>query len=112
MAEKLFYKDKQGKKKPKHSSYGFTTKRTLKPGTAEHPLTLSVQTEERKAEVAALAKEQMLHAQITVDEAVEENIFELECIVNKPDAVTVEQTPQRNAPCSCGSGKKFKKCCG
>src|SRR3546814_20391938 len=22
------------------------------------------------------------------------------------------ETPQRNAPCSCGSGRKFKKCCG
>ena len=21
-------------------------------------------------------------------------------------------TPDRNDPCSCGSGKKFKKCCG
>lgn len=112
MAEKLFYKDKQGKKKPKHSSYGFVTKRSLKPGTVEHPLILSVQTEERKAEVAELAKELMLHAQIAVDESVPENIAELDCIVNKPDTVAVEQTPQRNAPCSCGSGKKFKKCCG
>jgi biotin-(acetyl-CoA carboxylase) ligase len=23
-----------------------------------------------------------------------------------------EQTPGRNDPCSCGSGKKYKKCCG
>jgi len=23
-----------------------------------------------------------------------------------------EQTPARNAPCPCGSGKKYKKCCG
>ena len=23
-----------------------------------------------------------------------------------------EKTPGRNAPCSCGSGKKYKKCCG
>ena len=22
------------------------------------------------------------------------------------------ETPERNAPCSCGSGRKFKKCCG
>ena len=26
--------------------------------------------------------------------------------------VVKEQTPGRNDPCSCGSGKKFKKCCG
>lgn len=23
-----------------------------------------------------------------------------------------DETPGRNDPCSCGSGKKFKKCCG
>jgi uncharacterized protein YecA (UPF0149 family) len=22
------------------------------------------------------------------------------------------RTPARNAPCPCGSGKKFKRCCG
>jgi uncharacterized protein len=26
--------------------------------------------------------------------------------------VRVDSGPGRNAPCSCGSGKKFKKCCG
>jgi uncharacterized protein YchJ len=26
--------------------------------------------------------------------------------------VIVDKTPTRNDPCSCGSGKKFKKCCG
>lgn len=24
----------------------------------------------------------------------------------------VEKVPGRNDPCSCGSGKKYKKCCG
>ena len=26
--------------------------------------------------------------------------------------VTVEKTPDRNALCPCGSGKKYKQCCG
>jgi hypothetical protein len=36
----------------------------------------------------------------------------------EPEPTSVKQieekikTPQRNEPCSCGSGKKFKKCCG
>ena len=29
----------------------------------------------------------------------------------KPQPVTVEARPGRNAPCPCGSGKKYKKCC-
>lgn len=33
---------------------------------------------------------------------------------HKPRAPTVRETPKvgRNEPCPCGSGKKFKKCCG
>lgn len=31
--------------------------------------------------------------------------------INKPAPVRVDK-PGRNDPCSCGSGKKFKKCCG
>ena len=30
----------------------------------------------------------------------------------KAEPVKVGQTPGRNDPCPCGSGKKFKKCCG
>jgi SEC-C motif-containing protein len=30
----------------------------------------------------------------------------------KPETVHKEQTPGRNDPCPCGSGKKYKKCCG
>ena len=28
------------------------------------------------------------------------------------EPVQVNKTPGRNDPCSCGSGKKYKKCCG
>ena len=31
-------------------------------------------------------------------------------VVRKP--ATAAPTPGRNDPCTCGSGKKFKKCCG
>ncbi len=31
---------------------------------------------------------------------------------NKPLPVRVQVLPGRNAPCTCGSGRKFKKCCG
>jgi hypothetical protein len=30
----------------------------------------------------------------------------------KAEPVTVEDEPGRNDPCPCGSGKKYKKCCG
>ena len=36
-------------------------------------------------------------------------------IVKKADQVEpikADATPRRNTPCPCGSGKKYKKCCG
>lgn len=30
----------------------------------------------------------------------------------KVDPIHAEQSPDRNDPCPCGSGKKYKKCCG
>jgi SWIM/SEC-C metal-binding protein len=47
-----------------------------------------------------------------LDEEGEENINELTVLLNTPKTIVLEKTPGRNAPCPCGSGKKFKKCCG
>ena len=110
MSDKFFFKGKK-EKKPKHSSYGFNTKRAAKPGTEELPFALSVQTEERKLEVEETLKEHGLFADIEVNESKEENIVELEGFLNRPKTTTFEKTPNRNDPCTCGSGKKYKKCC-
>lgn len=33
-------------------------------------------------------------------------------LLNPPVPITVETKTGRNEPCPCGSGKKYKKCCG
>ena len=55
-----------------------------------------------------------IHARISVDssEDAEESIAELTALLNKSATVKVAKTPARNELCSCGSGKKYKKCCG
>lgn len=111
MSDKFFFKGRK-EKKPKHSSYGFNTKRTAKLGSEVHPFNLLVQSEARKLEVEAILTEHDLFAEIEVNESKDENIVELEGFLNKPQTTTFEKTPKRNDPCSCGSGKKFKKCCG
>lgn len=37
-----------------------------------------------------------------------------EILANTPkvDPIKAEREPGRNDPCPCGSGRKFKKCCG
>jgi SWIM/SEC-C metal-binding protein len=95
-----------------HVKTGYNTKRTVKLGSERHPLTLVVSNDERKLVVEALVADNGLFADITVDSAADENINELNGILNKPITTTFDKTPNRNDPCSCDSGKKYKKCCG
>jgi len=111
MSDKFFFKGKK-EKKPKHESYGFNTKRTIKVGTEELPLEVVVNTEARAEEIKVLAKEHNLITVITVDAEQAENTTALDVLINKPVTTRFEKTPARNEPCVCGSGKKYKKCCG
>jgi SWIM/SEC-C metal-binding protein len=95
-----------------HINTGFNTKRSAKLGTEKHPLTLVVNSDERKREIETLVADKELFANITVDSTIDENINELNTLLNKPTTTTFDKTPSRNDPCSCGSGKKYKKCCG
>lgn len=108
---KFFFKGKI-EKKPKHTSCGFSTNRETRPGTEDAPLSLQVQTEERKIEVQTLLEAHSLFGSINVDPNEAENITELDVLITKPETQVSEKTPGRNDPCSCGSGKKYKKCCG
>jgi SWIM/SEC-C metal-binding protein len=91
---------------------GYNNKRAAKLGTEKYPLTLVVASDEKKLEVEALVADNGLFADITVDSSIDENINELNTILNKPVTTMFDKTPNRNDPCSCGSGKKYKKCCG
>ncbi len=113
MSDKFFFKGRQDARLD-HKKSGYTAKGSFKSGSEKYPLQLTVGSEQRKTEVAALVAEHALFADIEVNEEAEgqENIAELMALVNKADTVTVDKTPNRNEPCSCGSGKKYKKCCG
>jgi SWIM/SEC-C metal-binding protein len=95
-----------------HVKTGYNTKRAVKLGTEKHPLTLVVTSDEKKLEIEAIVSDNGIFADITVDNTSEENIVELNAVLNKPITTRFEKTPSRNDPCSCGSGKKYKKCCG
>ncbi|MBF0980505.1 MAG: SEC-C domain-containing protein [Clostridiales bacterium] len=41
-----------------------------------------------------------------------DKMSEIEKEYKKSKTYIKEQTPKRNDPCPCGSGKKYKKCCG
>ncbi|MFT6957342.1 MAG: SWIM/SEC-C metal-binding protein [Halieaceae bacterium] len=113
MSDKFFF---QGGSAPRsdHSGSAYTTKAASRGGSKKYPLQLTVGSEQRKTEVEALVAEHGLFADITInaDPEAEENTAELMALVNRAPTLTVAKTPNRNEPCICGSGKKYKKCCG
>ncbi|EAZ99143.1 PBPRA1643 family SWIM/SEC-C metal-binding motif protein [Marinobacter sp. ELB17] len=114
MSDKFFFKGRQDARQHHTARGGFQTNASKKPGSKKFPLTLLVTSEARKQEVEALVAEADLFANITLDESADavESTAELTTILDKGVTVTQAQVPARNDPCSCGSGVKFKKCCG
>ncbi|MFW6223001.1 MAG: YecA family protein [Bacteroidota bacterium] len=46
------------------------------------------------------------------DEDTEDHEFDNDFYISSSEPVIKEKKPGRNDPCPCGSGKKYKKCCG
>ncbi|PKF50420.1 PBPRA1643 family SWIM/SEC-C metal-binding motif protein [Enterovibrio nigricans] len=107
---KMFYKGRK-ETRQNHVMSGYNVNRDVKVGTEESPVTVTVKSEQRKEEIEALVAEHSIVAIIVVDADQEENTVELDTVINKPKTIVFEKTPNRNDPCSCGSGKKYKKCC-
>ncbi len=114
MSDKFFYKGRQDARQHHTTHGGFQTNAIQKSGSRKYPLTLVVTSEARKQEIEAQVAKARVHANITVDarEDAVESITELTALLNKGATVTTAKALSRNEPCSCGSGVKFKKCCG
>jgi SWIM/SEC-C metal-binding protein len=89
----------------------FNGKKAAKLGTQKMPAVVSVQTEERSKEVAAIFETHGWQYSIDVEPDKPENITDLEILLNPPKQTKAETKIGRNDPCPCGSGKKYKKCC-
>ncbi|MDZ7580965.1 MAG: PBPRA1643 family SWIM/SEC-C metal-binding motif protein [Deltaproteobacteria bacterium] len=86
--------------------------KTAKLGTDKRPAVVRVQTEERMQEVALIFEENGWKYTIGLEPEKPEDISDLEILLNPPKTRRIEKKIGRNAPCPCGSGKKYKKCCG
>jgi SWIM/SEC-C metal-binding protein len=90
----------------------FDGKKEGKLGTERKPAAVRVQTEERLKEVAAIFEEHGWEYTIELEPDEPEDIVDLERLLNPPQPKTADKKVGRNDPCPCGSGKKYKKCCG
>ncbi|MGW8302891.1 MAG: PBPRA1643 family SWIM/SEC-C metal-binding motif protein [Desulfobacterales bacterium] len=98
------------KGEPMAKTFGGT--KTAKLGTEKRPAIVRVQTEERMKEVAAIFDENGWKFTIGLEPDKPEDITDLEILLNPTETRRVEKKIGRNEPCPCGSGKKYKKCCG
>lgn len=80
-------------------------------GTKKKPAIVCVQTEARAMEVASTFEENGWQFILGIEPDKSEDISDLEKLLN-PRPPTTAQKIGRNDPCPCGSGKKYKKCCG
>jgi SWIM/SEC-C metal-binding protein len=80
-------------------------------GSKKRPITVRVQSEERAKYVAETCEKNGWHFIIGFEFDKPEDISALERALNPTQAVKSEKIG-RNSPCPCGSGKKYKKCCG
>lgn len=81
-------------------------------GSEKKPIIVRVHTEERASEVARICHENGWHYIIGFEHDKPEDISDLERALNPPEPIKATIEPGRNDPCPCGSGKKYKKCCG
>lgn len=90
----------------------FDGKKTVKLGTEKNPAVVSVKTQKRMNEIAKIFEKNGWKYRIELARDKAEDITDLEILLNWPKPKEVEDKIGRNEPCPCGSGKKYKKCCG
>jgi SWIM/SEC-C metal-binding protein len=81
-------------------------------GTEKRPAILRVQTDKRAAEVADICQREGIHYILGLEPDQPEDISDIDLARNPPEPFRVAPKVGRNEPCPCGSGAKFKKCCG
>jgi len=90
----------------------FDGKKTAKLGTEKNPAVVRVQTKKRMKEVTSILEKNGWQYTLELEPDQPEDITDLEILLNPPKTVVAEKKVGRNDPCPCGSGKKYKKCCG
>jgi len=90
----------------------FDGKKPAKLGTDKNPAVVRVQTKKRLNEVASIFEKNGWKYTIGLEPDKPEDVADLEILLNPPQTLFAEKKVGRNALCPCGSGKKYKKCCG
>lgn len=81
-------------------------------GSKKRPVVVRVQNETRAREIVSICKEHGWQFIVGMEPDKPENISDVERLLNPRMIKSDNPKVGRNDPCPCGSGKKYKKCCG
>ncbi len=82
-------------------------------GSKNKPAVVRVQTEERAMELYALCEQRGWIVIVGIEPDKNENIEDIKKLEKDFQPILkINSLPSRNAPCPCGSGKLYKRCCG
>ena len=87
-------------------------KKPARLGTEKNPAIVSVQSETRFKEVTSTFEKYGWKYRIGLEPDKPEDVNDLNRLLNPPKPTIAEKKVGRNEPCPCGSGRKFKNCCG
>jgi SWIM/SEC-C metal-binding protein len=81
-------------------------------GSSNHPAIVRVQTHRKAEEFLSNCNRNGWEVIIGVEPGEPENVADVEMLLNRPTSLRNPVKFSRNDPCPCGSGQKYKKCCG
>jgi SWIM/SEC-C metal-binding protein len=81
-------------------------------GSSNHPAIVRVQTPQKAEEILSICNRNGWEVIVGVEPDEPENIADVKMLLNRPTPLRNPQKVGRNDPCPCGSGRKYKKCCG
>ncbi len=84
-------------------------------GSEKRPAIVRVQSEDRATEIMSICEQHDWKVIVGIEPDMPEDISHVDRLLNPTvpvKSVMRELKIGRNDPCSCGSGLKYKKCCG
>jgi SWIM/SEC-C metal-binding protein len=81
-------------------------------GSSKRPAVVRVCTQRKGEEIVSICNRLGWKVIVGVEPDQEEDISDFERLLHPQRPVKSEAAPGRNDPCPCGSGRKYKKCCG
>ena len=81
-------------------------------GSDKRPVVVHVQSQDRAEYVLSICNEHGWKVIVGIEPDKPEDISDVERLLNPSNPVKTERIANPNDPCPCGSGKKYKKCCG